>query len=288
MHEASQALMGRGELAAAAARREEAILLLQNSSNHGLVGMARQAIAEVAFQRGDCATARGILVECVSAARARGDVRRTAAHLHTLAWAQRCCNELEAAAASWKESVATFGLLKHQVGIVLGLDGLSCVAEGRGDDRRARRLAAAATRMSDEMSFRYDPWYWGQIEASRRRSQSRLGPRKSEEAWRQGWSMSLDQAIDYALGEGEPETVIDTSPLSRRESEVAKLIGERLYLSERTVEGHVERIRTKLGVRSRIGVATWAVEHGLTVDLTAEQGVASTRGAHDGLPSGRR
>ena len=109
--------------------------------------------------------------------------------------------------------------------------------------------------------------------------------------------MSLDQAIDYALGEGEPETVIDASPLSPRESEVAKLvaagtsnrrIGERLYLSERTVEGHVERIRTKLGVRSRIGVATWAVEHGLTVDLTAEQGVASTRGAHDGLPSERR
>ena len=297
MHAASGALMGRGELAAAAARCEEAILLLQNSNNHGLVGMARQAIAEVAFQRGDCGTARGILVECVSAARARGDVRRTAGHLHTLAWAQRCCNELEAAAVSWKESVSTFGLLKDQVGIVSGLDGLSCVAEGRGDDRRARRLAAAATRMADEMSFRDYPWYWGQIEASRRRSQSRLGPRKSEDAWTQGWSMSLDQAIEYALDEGEPETVIDASPLSRRESEVAKLvaagmsnrrIGERLYLSERTVEGHVERIRNKLGVRSRIGVATWAVEHGLMVELTAEQGVASKRGAHVELPSERR
>ena len=109
--------------------------------------------------------------------------------------------------------------------------------------------------------------------------------------------MSLDQAIEYALGEGEPETVIDASPLSRRESEVGKLvaagmsnrrIGERLYLSERTVEGHVERIRNKLGVRSRIGVATWAVEHGLMVELTADQGVASKRGAHVGLPSERR
>ena len=294
---ASQALQGRGELAAAAARCEEALLVLQNSSNHGLVGVARQAIAEVAFQRGDCGTARGILVECVSAARARGDVRRTAAHLDTLGWAQRCCNEPEAAAASWKESLSTFGLLKDQIGIVFGLDGLSCVAEGRGDDRRARRLAAAATRMSDEMSFRYDPWHLDQIDASRRRSQSRLGPRKSEDAWTQGWRMSLDQAIEYALGEGEPETVIDASPLSRRESEVAKLvaagmsnrrIGERLYLSERTVEGHVERIRNKLGVRSRIGVATWAVEHGLMVELTAEEGVASKRGAHIGLPSERR
>src|SRR5256885_1434301 len=293
---ASQALQGRGELAAAAAMCEEAILVLKNSSNHGLVGVARQAIAEVALQRGDCGTAWGILVECVSAARAKGDVRRTAAHLHTLAWAQRCCNEPEAAAASWKESVSTFDLLKHQVGIVCGLDGLSCVAEGRGDDTRARRLAAAAARMSDEMSFRYDPWYMGQIEASRRRSQSRLGLRKSEDAWTQGWSMSLDQAIDYALGEGEPETVIDANPLSRRESEVAKLvaagmsnrrIGERLYLSERTVEGHVERIRNKLGARPRTGGPTWTSGRGLLVGPTPQLAVAPRRRAHDGLPSDR-
>jgi DNA-binding CsgD family transcriptional regulator len=296
MQAASGALLGRGELAAAAARCEEAMLLLQNSNNHGLVGMARSAIAEVAFLRGDCGTARGILVECVSAARARGDVRRTAKHLDMLAWAQRGCGEPEAAAVSWKESVSTCGHLKDQVGIASGLDGLSCVAEGRGDDSRARRLAAAATRVSDEMSFRYYPWYLGHIEASRRRSQSRLGPREGDDAWAQGWSMSLDQAIDYALGENEPETVVDGSPLSRRESEVAKLvaaglsnrrIGERLYLSERTVEGHVERIRNKLGVRSRTGVATWAVEHGLMVDPTAELGAASKRGAPMGSrPSG--
>jgi len=109
--------------------------------------------------------------------------------------------------------------------------------------------------------------------------------------------MSLDQAIDYALGEGQPGTGIDANPLIRREREAAKLvaagisnrrIGERLYLSERTVEGHVERIRNKLGVRSRTGVATWAVEHGLMVDPTGELGVTSKRGAHDRLPSGRR
>src|SRR2546423_11061382 len=104
--------------------------------------------------------------------------------------------------------------------------------------------------------------------------------------------MRQAEALDCPWVEGAPDPVTDASPLSRRESEVAKLvadgmsnrrIGERLYLSERTVEGHVERIRNKLGVRSRTGVATWAVEHGLTVDLTANLGFASKRGAHDGL-----
>ena len=60
--------------------------------------------------------------------------------------------------------------------------------------------------------------------------------------------------------------------LTRRAKEVAGLvafgmtnreIAGRLFISERTVEGHVDRIRNKLGVRSRTEIATWAVEHGL-------------------------
>jgi non-specific serine/threonine protein kinase len=84
--------------------------------------------------------------------------------------------------------------------------------------------------------------------------------------------------MDYALGQGEPETAVDAGPLSRREREVAKLvaagltnrqIADRLFIAERSAEGHVERIRNKLGMRSRTEVATWAVEHGL-VSRSAE------------------
>src|SRR5205814_818931 len=58
----------------------------------------------------------------------------------------------------------------------------------------------------------------------------------------------------------------------RREREVVamvaagftnKQIAERLFIAERTAEGHVERIRNKLGVRSRTEVATWALAHGI-------------------------
>jgi non-specific serine/threonine protein kinase len=86
--------------------------------------------------------------------------------------------------------------------------------------------------------------------------------------------MSLARALEYALGEGklEPEAMVDPGPLSRRELEVVAMvaagmtnrqIAERLFIAERTAEGHVERIRNKLGVRSRTGVATWAVERGI-------------------------
>src|SRR6266850_1615627 len=60
--------------------------------------------------------------------------------------------------------------------------------------------------------------------------------------------------------------------LSPREREVAKLvaeglsnreIGERLFVAERTAEGHLEQIRNKLGFHSRSQVAAWAVANGL-------------------------
>src|SRR2546430_2986278 len=57
--------------------------------------------------------------------------------------------------------------------------------------------------------------------------------------------------------------------LTRRELEVAELvakgltdreIGRRLYISERTVENHVQNVRGKLGFENRTQIAAWVVE----------------------------
>ena len=62
------------------------------------------------------------------------------------------------------------------------------------------------------------------------------------------------------------------SLLTSREREVAALIAqglanreiaERLVITERTAEGHVQSILNKLGFNSRVQVAAWAVSHGL-------------------------
>jgi DNA-binding CsgD family transcriptional regulator/sugar lactone lactonase YvrE len=62
-----------------------------------------------------------------------------------------------------------------------------------------------------------------------------------------------------------------TARLSRRETEVAQLvaegltnreIGARLFISERTVDGHLEHVREKLNVNSRAQIAAWVVRQG--------------------------
>jgi DNA-binding NarL/FixJ family response regulator len=61
-------------------------------------------------------------------------------------------------------------------------------------------------------------------------------------------------------------------PLSGREREVAVLIargltnrqiGVQLVLSARTVDAHVDHIRSKLKIRGRAQIAAWVTDHGL-------------------------
>lgn len=82
--------------------------------------------------------------------------------------------------------------------------------------------------------------------------------------------MSLDSAVRLALN--EPSPAAETSPqlLTKRERQVADLVAEgltnraiatRLVISQRTAQGHVEHILTKLGFTSRTQIAAWAAEH---------------------------
>jgi DNA-binding NarL/FixJ family response regulator len=94
--------------------------------------------------------------------------------------------------------------------------------------------------------------------------------------------MSLEQAVDYAqkltlkpdfapaLARSHQET---PDGLTKREREVAALIGQgktngeiatELVLSKRTVETHVGKILSKLGMASRVQIMRWAIDHGLT------------------------
>ncbi len=61
--------------------------------------------------------------------------------------------------------------------------------------------------------------------------------------------------------------------LANREQEVLRLlaqghtdreIGSKLYISPRTVQNHLTRIRDKTGMRRRSELARWAVEHAMT------------------------
>jgi DNA-binding NarL/FixJ family response regulator len=86
-----------------------------------------------------------------------------------------------------------------------------------------------------------------------------------------GKQLNRDTAISLALDKpvvvpNAADGALDTGPLGRREAEVARLaadglsnkqIGSRLFISERTVDSHVQNILNKIGFNSRAQIAGW-------------------------------
>ncbi|MEU8436994.1 LuxR C-terminal-related transcriptional regulator [Streptomyces sp. NPDC029216] len=105
-----------------------------------------------------------------------------------------------------------------------------------------------------------------------------MGEDAFESAVSRGRHLGMDQAVDYALGvpTGD-EASAPSAPappgkdlVSSREWEVARLvaqgmsnkeIADALVISQRTAEGHVQKILVKLGFRSRTQVAAWVAGH---------------------------
>ncbi|MCL6302597.1 ATP-binding protein [Streptomyces kronopolitis] len=104
--------------------------------------------------------------------------------------------------------------------------------------------------------------------------QQSLGGARYASCFTEGARLTLDQAVACALERSLPDAppVVKPAenPLTRRERQVLglvaegltdKQIAERLVISPRTAEGHVQRILTKLGYSSRTQAATWAMRN---------------------------
>jgi non-specific serine/threonine protein kinase len=268
---------------------QEAAALAEGSGNLRLLAMLDNSFGCLALERGQAELARSLLTRAVARRSNpfRGLAFGDAGIVDSLACAELACGDVDAADRSWRESLRAAKNFVSEGMEAICLGGLSRIATARGDHPRAIRLAAANVQGLAERSIVSDRYWVEQLARSLEVSRSALGPRKSEQAWSEGLAMGLERAVEYALQE-TTEPVADSGPLSRRELEVARLvaagmtnrdIAEKLFISERTAEGHLEKIRNKLGFRSRTEVARWAVEHGL-VNKTLDPSSAGTGTSH--------
>jgi predicted ATPase/DNA-binding CsgD family transcriptional regulator len=140
-----------------------------------------------------------------------------------------------------------------------------------GVPERALRLCGAATALRDRIRASLAPG-WEDLARSVVIEPARalVGAGRADAALAEGARMSMDEAVAEARADVEPAQPAGEGwgPLSRREREVAILvaqgltnrqIADRLVIAERTVEGHLERIRGKLVLHSRTQIAVWVV-----------------------------
>ena len=180
------------------------------------------------------------------------------------------------AAAAAKESLVIRRVLEdEQFTVGLAVESLAWVAGSERRDQRAAVLLGASERMWQAMhtslaSFRNLRDYHDQTADLVR---ERLGSEAFAAASRRGAAMSTADAVALAL-ERQPRVRVPEPRaeaaagvgLTKREREVAALIAQglsnreiaaRLVVAQRTAEGHVENILSKLGFTSRAQVAGW-------------------------------
>ncbi len=223
--------------------------------------------------------------EAAALCREHGYARSLNLSLDNLGWATLLRGDHERARPFYEESLAVSKELGDRACASESLDGLACSAGAAGETVRAATLFGAAEAMRETLSeavpFQLKPEEIAWREPYRLRARSLLGEEAWEVALAQGRTMGLREAIAYALSPEEPPATTPEQPpiasgppagLTPREVEVLKLVAtgmtnaqvaERLFLSPRTVQRHLNSIYHKIGVGSRTAATRFALEHHL-------------------------
>jgi len=174
-----------------------------------------------------------------------------------------------------EESLELSRQVRNPYNVAASLEALAWISFAQHDARRAAVLMGAADGLGQTIGI--SPVIYSNLvvhhEECSRKTRQTLGDKVFRAAHRQGEELGFDAAITYALHEQPPTTSTrDTDAsarLTKRERQVADLISEgltnqaiadRLVISPRTAQGHVEHILVKLGFTSRAQVAAWVAK----------------------------
>ncbi len=241
----------------------------------------------VAGSQGDLGYAATLHEDSLELFREIGDAHGTTVCLGHLGFIALVQADYEGTVSLLRESLRLAWETDSKTNIQPCLYGLAGVAASREQPIRAARLWGSVEHIQVAYGVHLTPMaysftdYDGYLTTVR----SQLGDEEAfAAAWAEGKAMSLEQAIEYALGTEEPAPPARTkesgrtrtdkvaAPLTRRQREVALLVGrgltntqiaDELEISKYTVANHVAAILRKLDLPSRSQIAVWVTQRRL-------------------------
>jgi len=244
------ALAETGDLPAAEAAFNDVLDLCRSAGERSWEAMVLESLARIYLTTGRRAAAGPYLGEALRIASEVGNRLRLADCLGTAAvWAAD--HDPESAAVLWGASCA--------LSKALGFN---------------RLPITDITNSADEGSAADSLFYTTPVLAVR----ARLGPQRARMAGQRGADMSFEAILEFVrrvLSEGALSTAgtaVPASGLTKRERELVALVAQglsnaqiaaRLFISERTVGSHLDRIRAKTGCRRRADLTRLALQAGL-------------------------
>jgi ATP/maltotriose-dependent transcriptional regulator MalT len=148
-------------------------------------------------------------------------------------------------------------------------------ASGEGRYRSALRLAGAVEERARQDGVHFHEQFRRYMLPWLERARARVGPAEAARLTVEGSQMTLEELIEEGLREPDAKRGASLSP---RELEIADLIADgltngeiaqRLVISRRTVESHVDHIKAKLGFARRARIMAWVLNRENDVDTSA-------------------
>jgi non-specific serine/threonine protein kinase len=192
----------------------ESLTLSREAGNKRRMAIALNSIGEVARCQGDFDAARASYQESLALKREVGDTYGSALTLGNLGYVALHQRDYDAATALFTEALSIGRPLMSKVGIAVHLAGFGGVAAARGEYERGARLLAAADNLLSLLGASLEPSDRDEYERSVAAVRSGLGATTFAAACAQGKAMTLDEAVDYALGSAEPAGAAGSAPSS--------------------------------------------------------------------------
>ncbi|MGP3958841.1 ATP-binding protein [Nonomuraea sp. 3N208] len=238
------------------------------------ITMASIVLASALYELGDAGRADALTEECLARSEDHGESWCRVWALTWLAMDIWTRGQTARAASLARESLQRSRSYHDRSTIALNVELLAWSATVDGDCERGARLLGAAANVAGavDVSGLLMKSHVQQHDRCRSTLLSSLGDTVFTRAYERGRRLTPQAAINDALCEQDRTTLPESereqtpSPLTRRESEVAELIARgmsnkeiaaTLVIAQRTAEGHIEHILTKLGFDSRVQIAAW-------------------------------
>ena len=273
-----------GDYVTARSMLEEGLAAARDFGSPTYIQQALRNLGDLHRERGDYPAAAASYEESLALARAAQSNHEIAYCLRGLGHLARAQGHYARAEEHLRESLVYLKPLRDRRCTPLSLEGLACITVGAGWAERAARLLGASQALQARTETPSPPSALADYERTVADARKALGTERFEALWADGATMDLEEAVELALSEPrhtEENAEVSTAsqalnvPLSPREREVVTLIAsglsnrqiaDRLVLSVRTVERHIENVYNRLGISGKAGraiVTAYALRHGV-------------------------
>ena len=244
----------------------------------------RIGIADQLFSIGMCRmisrrfeSALPFLAESIDLRKQLGDVLGVAWSQMSYGLSETCLGHYRAAIEPLCEALTVMEASGDGRGVGLTLDACAGVLLMLGRPEVALRIAGAATQLRSTIGYGQPPFFEPMAQGWAKEARRRLSAGAADRDEILGHGMSREAAVRLAVDqlrslEG-PRAPYPKAALTARELQIASLvadgltnreIAERLSISERTADSHVQNTMGKLGFRTRAQLAAWHVRQGST------------------------